>query len=114
MQSYYQKQAVAKLEQYKADLDKGIKAGDLIRASSGYKSCDGICKVISVDNDQTHKSLTFEVKRLMKPDGTIIKNSKSTWDVSAVFAQKVDPDSMFEEDLKQAELVRDHLRAAIR
>jgi|SRR5579872_1081697 len=104
----------AKNKQYIVDLDKGIKAGDLIRSTSGYKSCDGICKVIQVDNDLRGKTLVFAVRRVMKPDGTLVKNSKSTWHVSAVYAQKVDPDSLFEEALKQAELARDHLRAATR
>jgi hypothetical protein len=112
--SWAQNQAKIRLEQYQVEKAKGIEIGNLIRVKSGYKSSDGICKVIKVGDHSKGMSLTYEVKRVIKADGTLVKNSKTTYEVSSAYAQKVDPESLFDEALKTAETVRDHLLVVTR
>lgn len=114
MNAYQQQQALYRAKQYQIDLNKDIQIGNLVRVSSGYKSSDGICKVMKVVDDPNHKTLTLEVKRIMKPNDFIVKNAKTVYAVSASNAEKVDPESLFQEAFKKAELTREHLLAAIR
>lgn len=109
MQSYYQREAAEKAKRYQIGKAQGIEIGNLIRVQSGYRSSDGICKVLSVKDHPKHMSLTFKVKRLIKADGTLVKNSKTTYDVDMTNATKVNPESLFQEALKAAEEIRDHL-----
>lgn len=109
MQSYYQREAAQRIKNYEAGKAQGIEIGNLIRVQSGYRSSDGICKVLSIKDHPKHMSLTFTVKRLIKADGTLVKNSKTTYGVDMTNATKVNPDILFEEALKAAEEVRNHL-----
>jgi hypothetical protein len=109
MNSYQQQQAIAKAKQYQVDLGKDIQIGNLVRVTSGYKSSDGICKVVKVTDNPKHNTLTFEVRRVMKPNDLIVKNSKTTYAVSAQNAEKVDPESLFQKALEHAENIRAHL-----
>lgn len=109
MQSYYQRQAAAHAKQYQDDLAKDIQIGNLIRVTTGYKSSNGIAKVVKVIDKPKDQTLTFEVRRVMKPNDLIVKNSKTTYSVSGQYAEKVDPESLFQKALEHAEKIRDHL-----
>ena len=93
---------------YQADLDKDIQDGDLVRIQSGSKPLDGIGRV--VDRIDDRGTLYVMVKRLIKYNGVIIKNSSVRNKVRVYDCTKVTMDSLIDEKMKELEIWREHLK----
>lgn len=114
MTDWQKRAAEIRKAQYELDISKGIELGHFVRVSGYGKSNDGICKVLKIDHNPKYESLNFTVKRVVKYDGVLVKNTKTTFQVAAGNTEKVDPDSLFEEALKTAQTLREHLFSMMR
>lgn len=95
-------------DQYQKDLDKNIQIGDLVRVKSGAKTLDGICRV--VDRVDVNGFLFVDVKRLIKYNGVLVKNSKVTQRVRVYHCTKLSFDDLIKEKMAELELWREHLK----
>jgi hypothetical protein len=96
------------MDQYQKDLDKDIRIGDLVRVVSYGKTIDGICRV--VDRHEIGGTLFLDIKRLIKYNGVLVKNSKTTQRVLVAHSTKITFDKIIDEKLAELERWREHLK----
>lgn len=95
-------------DQYQKDLDKNIQIGDLVRVKSGSKALDGICRVVNRIDDSG--ILYLKVKRLIKHNGVLVRNSKVTQRARVAYCTKLSFDDLIKEKMAELELWREHLK----